>query len=86
MPTRCGCQGAGVLPPMCRGQASFVPAEALSRIFGTCDPLPNVEATWNRAPTQPATVVRCHPETGERHHRLLTWGLLPTGLTNRYRP
>ena len=43
---------------MCGRYASFLPAEALARIFGTRNPLPNV------APTQDAAVVRRHPETG----------------------
>ncbi len=59
---------------MCGRYASFLPAEALSRIFGTRNPLPNITPSWNLAPTQPAPVVRRHPETGERHLDLLTWG------------
>ncbi len=61
---------------MCGRYASFLPAEALSRIFGTRNPPPNIEATWNLAPAQLAPVVRRHPETGERHLDLLTWGFL----------
>ena len=41
------------------------------------NPVPNVAPSWNVAPTQNATVVRRHPETGERHLDLLTWGLVP---------
>jgi putative SOS response-associated peptidase YedK len=62
---------------MCGRYASFLPAEALQRIFGTTNPLPNIEPSWNLAPTQSAPVVRRHPETGARHLDLLTWGLLP---------
>lgn len=41
----------------------FVPAEALQAIFGTVNPLPNIPATWNMAPTRDAPVVRLHRET-----------------------
>ena len=62
---------------MCGRYASFLPAEAPSRIFGTVNPLPNIAASWNVAPTNSCPVVRRHPETGERHLDLLQWGLLP---------
>jgi putative SOS response-associated peptidase YedK len=62
---------------MCGRYASFLPAEAVARLFHTANPLPNFPPTWNMAPTQDAMVVRHHPETGERHLDLLKWGLLP---------
>lgn len=62
---------------MCGRYASFLPAEAVARLFATVNPLPNVASSWNIAPTQSAIVVRRHPETGERHLDLLKWGLLP---------
>jgi putative SOS response-associated peptidase YedK len=62
---------------MCGRYASFLPAEAVARLFHTVNPLPNFPPTWNMAPTQDAIVVRHHPETGERHLDLLKWGLLP---------
>ena len=62
---------------MCARYASVLPAEALARVFGTTNPLPNIAATWNLAPSQPAPVVRRHPATGERHLDLLRWGLIP---------
>jgi hypothetical protein len=49
-------------PVMCGRYASFLPAEALARIFGTRNPLPNLAPSWNIAPTQDSAVVR-------RHHR-----------------
>jgi putative SOS response-associated peptidase YedK len=49
---------------MCGRYASFLPAEAIARIFGTVNPLPNLSPSWNVAPTQGATVVRRHPDTG----------------------
>jgi putative SOS response-associated peptidase YedK len=40
---------------MCGRYASFLPAEAIARIFGTVNPLPNLSPSWNVAPTQGAT-------------------------------
>jgi putative SOS response-associated peptidase YedK len=54
-----------------RGPAS------VTRYFETVNPVPNTPASWNRAPTQDALVVRRHPETGARHLDPLRWGLVP---------
>jgi putative SOS response-associated peptidase YedK len=54
-----------------RGPAS------VARYFETVNPLPNLAASWNRAPTQDGLVVRRHPETGARHLDALRWGLVP---------
>lgn len=62
---------------MCGRYASFLPAEALAEIFGTANPPPDWEPSWNLAPTQSAPVIRLHPQTGERHLDLLRWGLVP---------
>jgi putative SOS response-associated peptidase YedK len=62
---------------MCGRYASFLPAEAIARIFGAVNRLRNLAPSWNVAPTQSALVVRRHPETAERHLDLLKWGLLP---------
>ena len=62
---------------MCGRYASFLPAEAIARMFHTVNPLPNVVPSRNVAPTQSAMVVRRHPETGERYLDLLQRGLLP---------
>ena len=62
---------------MCGRYVSFLPAEAVARLFHTVNPIPNFPPTWNMAPTQDAMVVRHHPETGERHLDLLKSGLLP---------
>ena len=59
-PDRCG----NYPRHMCGRYASFLPAEAIARIFGTVNPLPNLSPSWNVAPTQGATVVRRHPDTG----------------------
>ena len=61
---------------MCGRYASFLPAEALARLFGTVNPLPNLEPTWNMAPTRDAPVVRLSRD-GERHLDALKWGLIP---------
>ena len=50
---------------------------AVARYFETVNPVPNLFASWNRAPTQDALVVRRHPETGARHLDALRWGLVP---------
>lgn len=62
---------------MCGRFASTLPPEFVARLFGTVNPLPDVAATWNLAPSQAAMVVRRHRESGERHLDLLKWGLLP---------
>jgi putative SOS response-associated peptidase YedK len=61
---------------MCGRYASFLPADALARLFGIVNPLPNLEPTWNMAPTKNAPVVRLSRE-GERHLDVLKWGLVP---------
>ena len=45
-------------------------------MFGTVKPLPNLEQTWNMAPTRDAPVVRLSRD-GERHLDALKWGLVP---------
>jgi putative SOS response-associated peptidase YedK len=61
---------------MCGRYASFLPAEAIAKIFGTVNPLPNLAPTWNMAPTMDAPVVRITRE-GARHLDVLKWGLIP---------
>jgi putative SOS response-associated peptidase YedK len=62
---------------MCGRYASYLPPEFIARLFGTVNPLPNLEPTWNMAPTRDALVVRLHPEPTERHLDVLKWGLVP---------
>jgi putative SOS response-associated peptidase YedK len=62
---------------MCGRYASYLPPEAIARLFGTVNPLPNLQPTWNLAPTHDAPVVRRHPESGERCLDVLKWGLIP---------
>jgi hypothetical protein len=66
-----------MIQAMCGRYASFLPAEAIARIFGTVNPLPNLAPSWNVAPTQSVLLVGRHPETAELHLDLLKWGLLP---------
>jgi putative SOS response-associated peptidase YedK len=66
---------------MCGRYASNLSPEALARIFGTTNPLPNLRPTWNMAPTRDAPVVRRHPESGERHLDLLTRGVMVPSFT-----
>jgi putative SOS response-associated peptidase YedK len=61
---------------MCGRYASFLPGEFIARLFATVDPLPNLEPTWNMAPTKDAPAVRLRP-SGERHLDVLKWGLVP---------
>ena len=60
---------------MCGRYASFLPPEALARLFRTVDPLPNLQPTWNMAPTLGAPVIRLNG--GDRHLDVLKWGLIP---------
>ena len=62
---------------MCGRYTSFLPPEAIVRLFRTTGAVPNVAPSWNVAPSQQAMVVRRRPGTGERHLDLLTWGLVP---------
>jgi putative SOS response-associated peptidase YedK len=61
---------------MCGRYDSFLPAEFIARLFSTVNALPNLEPTWNMAPTKDTRVVRLHP-SGERHLNVLKWGLMP---------
>jgi hypothetical protein len=43
--------GTALIRSMCGRYVSFLPAEAIARIFGTVNPLPNLAPSWNVAPT-----------------------------------
>ena len=62
---------------MCGRFAAQLPPEFISRLFRTNGDLPNIAASWNVAPTQPAMVVRLNRDTGERNLDVLQWGLVP---------
>jgi putative SOS response-associated peptidase YedK len=53
------------------------PVDELRRIFAAAGAMPNLQPSWNVAPTQAAPVVRRHPESGERRIDLLHWGFVP---------
>jgi putative SOS response-associated peptidase YedK len=61
--------------PMCGRFASTTPPASVARLFKTAGAVPNAAPSWNVAPSQPAMVVRRHPETGER--RLVNGGSKP---------
>jgi putative SOS response-associated peptidase YedK len=63
---------------VCGRYTSYLPPEAIARMFGASGPIPNIGPNWNVAPTQSAMVVRRHPETGERRLDTLRWGLVPS--------
>jgi putative SOS response-associated peptidase YedK len=63
---------------VCGRYTSYLPPEAMARMFGASGPIPNIGPNWNVAPTQSAMVVRRHPETGERRLVTLRWGLVPS--------
>src|SRR4249920_3442407 len=60
---------------MCGRYASYLAPEFLSRIFGTVNPPPNFQQTWNLSPSRDAPVVRV--QGGQRHLDALKWGLVP---------
>jgi putative SOS response-associated peptidase YedK len=62
---------------MCGRYASATPADRIHRLFRTVNSTPNIQPTWNMAPSRDAPVVRLHPETKQRHLGLLRWGLVP---------
>jgi putative SOS response-associated peptidase YedK len=62
---------------MCGRFVSQLSPDALAAMFHTLNPSPNLAPNWNVAPTQAVMIVRCHPQTGERHLDVLNWGLVP---------
>lgn len=67
---------------MCGRYASILTPDALAAFFRTVNPLPNLRASYNFAPTQQGPVVRRHPQSGARHLDALTWGLVPHFCTD----
>lgn len=63
---------------MCGRFANSQPAETTRKLFRAVNSVPeDARPSWNIAPSQPALVIRRHPETGNRHIDLLIWGLVP---------
>jgi putative SOS response-associated peptidase YedK len=73
----CICRHDPYIMAMCGRYASFLPAEALARAFGTTGPLPNLNPTWNMAPTMDAPIVRFDADSGSRRLEVAKWGLVP---------
>lgn len=73
---------------MCRFFCSSVPASALARRFHLrLDlPLPNFPPSWRIATTDPAPVIRRHPQSGERRLDVLRFGLVPHWMKEAARP
>ena len=46
-------------------------AEAIAKVFGTANPLPNIEPRYNAAPTDKLPVVLIDRETKARHLEVL---------------
>ncbi len=62
---------------MCGRYASYLPPDAIARLFSTAGAVPNLGPNWNVAPSQGALVVRREPDSGERRLDVLRWGLVP---------
>jgi putative SOS response-associated peptidase YedK len=62
---------------MCGRYQNHLPPEAIARIFGTRNPVPNYPPRYNIAPTDPVLAVRFNRKTGERSLDALRWGLVP---------
>ncbi|MBC7907534.1 MAG: SOS response-associated peptidase [Rhodospirillaceae bacterium] len=62
---------------MCGRFASTTPPEAMAKLFGTVNAVPNGPARWNVAPTQDVLTVRFNPKPRQRSLDLLRWGLIP---------
>lgn len=62
---------------MCGRYASTLPPEQIEALFALHGSVAAYAPSWNIAPSQPALVIRRHPESGERRADTLVWGLLP---------
>jgi hypothetical protein len=55
----------------CGRFAAQLPPDLISRLSRTNGDLPNIAASWNVGPTQPAMLIRLNRDTGERTLDLL---------------
>src|SRR5258707_4397867 len=62
---------------MCGRFVQETPLGEIQVLFETTNPVPNVPARYNAAPTQDLAVVRFNPQTRQRALDLLRWGLVP---------
>ena len=60
------CPHGLICPPRCGRFAAQLPPEFIRRLFTTKGELPNLGLNWIVAPTQPAMVIRRHPDTAKR--------------------
>ena len=52
-------------------------AEAIAKLFGTTNPLPNIGPRYNVAPTDSIPVVLLNAATKQRYVEMMRWGLIP---------
>jgi putative SOS response-associated peptidase YedK len=62
---------------MCGRFVQKTPLGDIRVLFETTNPVPNMSARYNAAPTDSLAVVRYNPQTRERALDLLRWGLVP---------
>ena len=62
---------------MCGRFVQKTPLGDIQVLFGTQNPVPNMAARYNCAPTDSLAVVRFNPQTRTRALDLLRWGLVP---------
>jgi len=62
---------------MCGRFVQKTPLGDIRVLFETTNPVPNMSARYNAAPTDRLAVVRYNPQTRERALDLLRWGLVP---------
>ncbi len=62
---------------MCGRFVQKTPLGDIRVLFETANPVPNMSARYNAAPTDSLAVVRYNPQTRERALDLLRWGLVP---------
>ena len=62
---------------MCGRFVQKTPLGDIRVLFETTNPVPNLSARYNAAPTDSLAVVRYNPRTRERALDLLRWGLVP---------
>src|SRR5260370_3670124 len=62
---------------MCGRFVQKTPLGDIRVLFETTNPVPNMSARYNAAPTDGLAVVRYNPQTRERALDLLRWGLAP---------
>ncbi len=64
---------------MCGRFSQAAAPEDIAELFDLpVQAVPDYRPRYNLAPTQPALVLRRHPQTGERELTFLTWGLVPS--------